>query len=87
MRYSRFKFINTGALLMPTTTDRYWSIPSDRSKALMLAQREVSIFVYDAVCLEDFNEPPAPGELPGNERKQDLMQAWPLREIRNGLQP
>lgn len=37
---------------MHTPSDRYWGIRPDKAKALMLAQRDVSVFVYDAVRLE-----------------------------------
>ena len=40
---------------MPLPTDTQWSMPPNREKALMLAQREVSVFVYDAVQLEGIN--------------------------------
>ncbi|GGY76217.1 Fic family protein [Marinobacter zhanjiangensis] len=35
--------------------DKHWDMPPNQSKALMLAQREVSVFVYDAVRLEGLN--------------------------------
>lgn len=35
--------------------DKKWEMSPDQSKALMLAQREVSVFVYDAVNLEGIN--------------------------------
>lgn len=35
--------------------DRQWSMSPNRERALMLAQREVSVFVYDAVRLEGIN--------------------------------
>ena len=40
---------------MPTATDNHWSMPPNPEKALMLAQRAVSVFVYDAVRLEGIN--------------------------------
>src|SRR5690554_4981172 len=40
---------------MPTATDNHWSMPPNPVKALMLAQRAVSVFVYDAVRLEGIN--------------------------------
>jgi hypothetical protein len=40
---------------MYPATDLHWSIPQNREKALMLAQRGVSVFVYDAVRLEGLN--------------------------------
>jgi Fic family protein len=40
---------------MHKPTDRHWAVPPDQAKALMLAQREVSVFVYDAVRLEGIN--------------------------------
>ncbi len=33
-------------------TDKQWQINPDKGKALMLAQREIAVFVYDAVKLE-----------------------------------
>ncbi|MET4027652.1 Fic family protein [Marinobacter sp. MBR-99] len=36
-------------------TDVHWSMKPNRDKALMLAQRAVSVFVYDAVRLEGIN--------------------------------
>lgn len=35
--------------------DTYWLMSPNREKALMLAQRAVSVFVYDAVRLEGIN--------------------------------
>lgn len=40
---------------MSSASDTYWSMPANRDRALMLAQREVSVFVYDAVRLEGIN--------------------------------
>ncbi|RCW71102.1 Fic/DOC family protein [Marinobacter nauticus] len=40
---------------MPTATDKHWSMPPNPEKALMLAQRAVAVFVYDAVRLEGIN--------------------------------
>ena len=40
---------------MTASTDTYWNMPASQSKALMIAQREVSVFVYDAVRLEGIN--------------------------------
>ena len=40
---------------MPTAADNYWSMPPNPEKALMLAQRAVAVFVYDAVRLEGIN--------------------------------
>jgi Fic family protein len=38
-----------------TMQDTHWNIPPNRAKALMLAQRQLSEFVYDAVNLEGIN--------------------------------
>ncbi|RTZ65680.1 MAG: cell filamentation protein Fic [Aquificaceae bacterium] len=35
--------------------DKYWQMPPNKNKALMLAQRQLSEFVYDAVNLEGIN--------------------------------
>ena len=35
--------------------DKHWQIPANKNKALMLAQRQLSEFVYDAVNLEGIN--------------------------------
>ena len=40
---------------MQKPTDRQWGMPPSQAKALMLAQRDVSVFVYDAVQLEGIN--------------------------------
>lgn len=40
---------------MSSAKDLSWSIIPNRDKALMLAQRELSVFVYDAVRLEGLN--------------------------------
>ncbi|PXX91075.1 cell filamentation protein Fic [Marinobacter vulgaris] len=40
---------------MSKATDTHWAMPPNRDRALMLAQREVSVFVYDAVRLEGIN--------------------------------
>lgn len=40
---------------MPSCADTYWNMPANQSKALMIAQKEVSVFVYDAVRLEGIN--------------------------------
>jgi Fic family protein len=40
---------------MQQPTDRHWGMPPNKAKALMLAQRDVSVFVYDAVRLEGIN--------------------------------
>ena len=40
---------------MQKPTDRHWGMPPNKAKALMLAQRDVSVFVYDAVQLEGIN--------------------------------
>ncbi|MBN7771237.1 cell filamentation protein Fic [Marinobacter daepoensis] len=40
---------------MSTVTDNYWSMSPNPDKALMLAQRAVSVFVHDAVRLEGIN--------------------------------
>ncbi|WP_405420642.1 Fic family protein [Marinobacter flavimaris] len=40
---------------MTAAEDTCWSMPPNKSKALMIAQREVSVFVYDAVRLEGIN--------------------------------
>lgn len=40
---------------MPAANDTHWSMSPNREKALMLAQRAVSVFVYDAVRLEGIN--------------------------------
>jgi Fic family protein len=37
---------------MATAIDTHWAMPADRAKALMLARREVAVFVCDAVNLE-----------------------------------
>ncbi|NWO04855.1 MAG: Fic family protein [Alteromonadaceae bacterium] len=40
---------------MPQATDTHWLMSPNRDKALMLAQKAVSVFVYDAVRLEGIN--------------------------------
>jgi len=40
---------------MQQPTDRHCGMPPNKAKALMLAQRDVSVFVYDAVRLEGIN--------------------------------
>lgn len=40
---------------MNPPSDKQWGMPSSQAKALMLAQREVAVFVYDAVRLEGIN--------------------------------
>src|SRR5690554_3489376 len=40
---------------MPVAKDTCWAMRPNREKALMLAQRAVSVFVYDAVRLEGIN--------------------------------
>ncbi|HIO92522.1 MAG TPA: cell filamentation protein Fic [Leucothrix mucor] len=35
--------------------DKHWNMPANKDKALMLAQRQLSEFVYDAVNLEGIN--------------------------------
>ncbi|KXS54505.1 MAG: filamentation induced by cAMP protein fic [Marinobacter sp. T13-3] len=40
---------------MPQATDTHWLMTPNRDKALMLAQKAVSVFVYDAVQLEGIN--------------------------------
>ena len=40
---------------MTKATDTQWSMPPNQAKALMLAQKAVSVFVYDAVRLEGLN--------------------------------
>ena len=40
---------------MQEPTDRQWGMSPNKAKALMLAQRDVSVFVYDAVRLEGIN--------------------------------
>jgi Fic family protein len=40
---------------MLTPKDCHWGMSPNKSKALMLAQRDVSVFVYDAVRLEGIN--------------------------------
>ncbi|KAA1174662.1 cell filamentation protein Fic [Marinobacter salinexigens] len=40
---------------MPDPNDTHWAMSPNRQKALMLAQRAVSVFVYDAVRLEGIN--------------------------------
>ncbi|MBC7182624.1 MAG: Fic family protein, partial [Marinobacter sp.] len=40
---------------MNTAKDKHWSMPPNQGRALMLAQKEVSVFVYDAVRLEGLN--------------------------------
>jgi Fic family protein len=36
-------------------TEKYWNIKPDKEKALMLAQREIAVFVQDAILLEGLN--------------------------------
>jgi Fic family protein len=40
---------------MNQPSDTYWNMAPNQPKALMLAQREVAVFVYDAVRLEGIN--------------------------------
>jgi Fic family protein len=40
---------------MQKPADRQWGMSSNKAKARMLAQRDVSVFVYDAVRLEGIN--------------------------------
>lgn len=40
---------------MQKAIDTHWAMPPNRDRALMLAQKEVSVFVYDAVRLEGIN--------------------------------
>jgi Fic family protein len=40
---------------MPQATDTHWLMAPNHDKALMLAQKAVSVFVYDAVRLEGIN--------------------------------
>ncbi len=40
---------------MPAVHDAHWGMSPNRERALMLAQRSVSVFVYDAVRLEGIN--------------------------------
>ncbi|MCK5919035.1 MAG: cell filamentation protein Fic, partial [Cocleimonas sp.] len=35
--------------------DKHWHMPANKDKALMLAQRQLSEFVYDAINLEGIN--------------------------------
>ena len=40
---------------MTAVADTYWQMPPNQGRALMIAQKEVSVFVYDAVRLEGLN--------------------------------
>jgi Fic family protein len=40
---------------MDKPSDKHWDMSPNQAKALMLAQREVAVFVYDAVQLEGIN--------------------------------
>ena len=40
---------------MTAVADTYWKMPPNQGRALMIAQKEVSVFVYDAVRLEGLN--------------------------------